>query len=245
MVRNLNTPRQVYDEQQQLRWRWEQQEAFGVNAPDENPSSLGTFDFPLRYPGQYADKETNLHYNYFRDYDPNLGIYKQSDPVDQRDGRNKYTYVGADPLAAIDPFGDVEWKGTFGGFAGIKGVGAGFFRFDLVSECKCKKRVRIKGVVSTLAIGLGYKTNLGGSISKTEFYDYNSCPDPNVANGFTSIASAALVPGVGFTCSKVTLGHLYQAASCSGPAVGLDASIGVYFGASMVTDRSEECCDSN
>jgi len=24
-------------------------------------------------PGQYFDKETNLHYNYFRDYDPAIG----------------------------------------------------------------------------------------------------------------------------------------------------------------------------
>lgn len=216
---------------------------FGNNVPDENPSGLGTFDLPPRLPGQYFDKETNLHYNYLRDYDPGLGIYKQFDPVDQRDGRNGYSYVGSDPLGAIDPFGDVEWKGTFGGFAGVKGVSAGFYRFDLVSECKCNKRVRIKGVVSTLAAGLGAKA-YGGSISKTEFYDYRSCPDPDVANGLASIASAALVPGGGFACSKVTLGHLYQAASCSGPVYGFDVSIGVYIGASLVTERSEECCNS-
>jgi len=51
-------------------WRWDQQEPFGVNPPDENPSGLGAFDLPLRLPGQYFDKETNLHYNHFRDYDP-------------------------------------------------------------------------------------------------------------------------------------------------------------------------------
>jgi RHS repeat-associated protein len=58
-------------------WRWDQQEPFGVNVPDENPGELGAFEFPLRFPGQYFDKETNLHYNYFRDYDPGLGSYKQ------------------------------------------------------------------------------------------------------------------------------------------------------------------------
>jgi carbamoyltransferase len=51
-------------------WTWDQQEPFGVNVPDENPSGFGVFDLPLRLPGQYFDKETNLHYNYFRDYDP-------------------------------------------------------------------------------------------------------------------------------------------------------------------------------
>ena len=33
-------------------------------------------------PGQYFDKETNLHYNYFRDFDPAIGRYIQSDPID-------------------------------------------------------------------------------------------------------------------------------------------------------------------
>jgi RHS repeat-associated protein len=69
-------------------WRWDQAEPFGVNVPDENPSSLGSFEFPLRFPGQYADKETNLAYNYFRDFDPGLGRYGQSDPIGLRAGLN-------------------------------------------------------------------------------------------------------------------------------------------------------------
>ncbi|MFV0478480.1 MAG: RHS repeat domain-containing protein, partial [Parahaliea sp.] len=36
----------------------------------------------LRLPGQYFDGETGLHYNYFRDYDPSLGRYVQSDLLD-------------------------------------------------------------------------------------------------------------------------------------------------------------------
>lgn len=37
-------------------------------------------EFPLRFPGQYADKEeTNLFYNYFRDYDSAIGRYIQAD----------------------------------------------------------------------------------------------------------------------------------------------------------------------
>jgi RHS repeat-associated protein len=52
-----------------------------MNVPDENPSGLGVFDLPLRLPGQYFDKETNLHYNYYRDYDAAAGRYVQSDPI--------------------------------------------------------------------------------------------------------------------------------------------------------------------
>jgi RHS repeat-associated protein len=78
---HLNTPRLVADSTGTTVWRWDQQEAFGSNPADENPSALGNFDLPLRYPGQYFDRETNLHYNYFRDYDSVVGRYVESDPL--------------------------------------------------------------------------------------------------------------------------------------------------------------------
>src|SRR5688572_12021858 len=45
------------------------------------------------------------HYNYFRDYDPSLGRYIQSDPIGLRAGINTFGYVEAEPLSMIDPFG--------------------------------------------------------------------------------------------------------------------------------------------
>jgi RHS repeat-associated protein len=72
---------------------------------DENPSSLGAFEFALRLPGQYFDRETNLHYNYFRDYDASLGRYVQSDPIGLDGGLNTYAYAFTDPLAIVDPEG--------------------------------------------------------------------------------------------------------------------------------------------
>jgi len=62
-------------------WRWDNSDPFGGNVPDENPSGLGNFTCNLRLPGQYFDRETNLHYNYFRDYDPGIGRYVQPDPI--------------------------------------------------------------------------------------------------------------------------------------------------------------------
>jgi RHS repeat-associated protein len=86
-------------------WRWDQAEPFGVSVPDENPSGLGAFDLPLRLPGQYFDKETNLFYNYFRDYDPSIGRYVESDPIGLRGGINTYSYADEDPVGSMDQYG--------------------------------------------------------------------------------------------------------------------------------------------
>jgi len=104
-VDHLNTPREVYDASAQLRWTWDQAEPFGVNVPDENPSSLGVFEFALRFPGQYFDKETNLAYNWSRDFDSTVGRYIQSDPIGMFGGINTYGYVFGQPLTRADPKG--------------------------------------------------------------------------------------------------------------------------------------------
>ena len=223
-------------------WRLDHAEPFGDTPPDENPSGLGAFEFPLRHGGwQYADKETGEFWNWMRTYSAALGRFDQFDPIGLKGGSlSPYVYVKNDPLMYVDPMGLVNWKGTFGGIAAIRGVGAGFFRFDLTSECKCNKRIRIQGYVSTLAAGIGLKyTGSGGS---AEFYDYRDCPDAGIANGGAFIASAGAVFGGGVSCSKMTIGHLYQNLSCGGPTYGIDFSAAVYLGASMVTEAKEECC---
>jgi RHS repeat-associated protein len=102
---HLDTPRVITNDSGQVVWQWDYLDPFGNNPPIENPSGLGNFTFNPRFPGQYYDKETNLHYNYFRDYDPGIGRYTQSDPIGLAGGLNTYGYAGADPIRKADPLG--------------------------------------------------------------------------------------------------------------------------------------------
>ncbi|WP_236796622.1 RHS repeat-associated core domain-containing protein [Amycolatopsis sp. GM8] len=61
-------------------------------------------DIPLRYPGQYFDAETGLHYNFHRYYDPSLARYLSSDPLGLTGGPDPQAYV-SNPLVAMDPLG--------------------------------------------------------------------------------------------------------------------------------------------
>ncbi len=101
---HLNASRVVLDHQNRLRWRW-LSDPFGQLPPEDNPSGLGAFELNLRLPGQVFDRESNLHYNYFRDYDPASGRYVQSDPIGLEGGVNTYAYVGGNPLSLVDSLG--------------------------------------------------------------------------------------------------------------------------------------------
>ena len=96
---HLDTPQVITDANQQIVWRTDQK-PFG-----ETTVTIDTIDNPLRFPGQYFDSETGLHYNYFRDYDPTMGRYIESDPIGLEGGLNTYAYVGGNPLTRKDPLG--------------------------------------------------------------------------------------------------------------------------------------------
>lgn len=105
---HLNTPRLVTNGAGVAMWRWDQIEPFGGNPPDEDSDGNGApGHMPLRFPGQYYDKESNFHYNYFRDcYDTTIGRYCQSDPIGLRSGINLYEYARSNPLLYTDPTGE-------------------------------------------------------------------------------------------------------------------------------------------
>lgn len=59
----------------------------------------------LRFPGQYADEETGLHYNWNRYYDSTSGRYFERDPIGLQGGINLFLYVQENPVNIIDPSG--------------------------------------------------------------------------------------------------------------------------------------------
>ena len=65
---------------------------------------IKAIDCPFRFPGQYFDEESGLHYNRFRYYDPQTGRFISPDPIGIAGGLNTYRYA-LNPLRSIDPFG--------------------------------------------------------------------------------------------------------------------------------------------
>ncbi len=113
---HLGSPRVVTDTHNQVRWRWDNSDPFGANVASEDPD--GDFlklAYPLRFAGQYFDRDTGRHYNYHRDYDPGTGRYIQSDPAGLPGGINLYAYAGGDPISAKDPTG-LNNPGTAGAY---------------------------------------------------------------------------------------------------------------------------------
>ncbi len=101
----LGTPQVLTDEAGTVVWT-AQYDPFGKATVNDDPDGDGnSVTLNARFPGQYYDSETSLHYNYFRYYDPGTGRYLSSDPIGLAGGLNTYLYVNANPLIFSDPFG--------------------------------------------------------------------------------------------------------------------------------------------
>ncbi|MFC1751357.1 RHS repeat-associated core domain-containing protein, partial [Pseudomonadota bacterium] len=135
---HLNTPRAITDTNNGVVWEWRNDDPFGANLANSDPDGDGTdFIYNLRFPGQYFDEETGLHYNATRDYDPQTGRYIQSDSIGLAGGLNTYAYANNNPLTYVDPEGKSALIWTIpivvgGGFTILK-----FKKFnDCVEACE-------------------------------------------------------------------------------------------------------------
>jgi RHS repeat-associated protein len=96
---HLGTPQVLTNDSQTIAWK-AAYTPFG-----DAVASIQTVENPFRFPGQYYDPKTGLHYNYFRYYNPQTGRYITPDPIGLEGGINLFAYVQNQPINKIDPLG--------------------------------------------------------------------------------------------------------------------------------------------
>ncbi|MFI8236317.1 RHS repeat-associated core domain-containing protein, partial [Streptomyces sp. NPDC085866] len=95
----VGTPSELIDEQGNIAWHT-RSALWGTTAWAANSTAYT----PLRFPGQYYDPETGLHYNYFRHYDPETARYLTPDVLGLAPAPNPVTYIH-NPHVWTDPLG--------------------------------------------------------------------------------------------------------------------------------------------
>ncbi|MFC1825691.1 RHS repeat-associated core domain-containing protein [Thermodesulfobacteriota bacterium] len=96
---HLGTPKILTDNKGTVAWSADYKPFGNVALTNESTTNN------LRFPGQYYDQETGLHYNYHRYYDPRTGRYITPDPIGLSGGLNLFLYSDVNPTNKIDPNG--------------------------------------------------------------------------------------------------------------------------------------------
>jgi RHS repeat-associated protein len=107
----LGTPLSLTDSENTIVWQ-AHYSVFG-----QASVTINNIDNPIRFQGQYYDKESGLHYNHFRYYDPETGRFISQDPIGLLGGINHYQYA-PNHINWVDPLGLVCKEA----FKNIKGV---------------------------------------------------------------------------------------------------------------------------
>ena len=196
---HLMTPRLATDESGTIIWRWEG-EAFGETPADEDPDGDGVLTVVnLRFPGQYHDSETGLHYNYFRDYDPATGRYVESDPIGLDGGMNTYLYGNANPLKFSDPLG--LWPYSFswgtGGGVGHLIIGGSVYQLNVADPIRA---TTCRYTVYCFGFGVGLPEFGVWSVPTRWDDGKDACEsDCDQFSGLGTVGFASIVIGAGIT----------------------------------------------
>ncbi|MEU5108537.1 RHS repeat-associated core domain-containing protein, partial [Streptomyces sp. NPDC021354] len=95
----VGTPTELIDETGDIAWQ-ARTTLWGTTTEERT----GQAHTPLRFPGQYFDPESGLHYNHHRYYDPTTARYLTPDPLGLTPDPNPVAYV-PNPHLFIDPLG--------------------------------------------------------------------------------------------------------------------------------------------
>jgi RHS repeat-associated protein len=105
----VGTPTELIDESGEIAWR-ARTALWGATAWPRDSTAYT----PLRFPGQYFDSETGLHYNFHRYYDPGTGRYLSPDPLGLSPAPNPVAYVD-NPSSLTDPLGLSPYRDLYHG----------------------------------------------------------------------------------------------------------------------------------
>ena len=187
----LGTPQMLTDASNTVVWE-------GLYKPfgeaDVNPNSSVVNNF--RFPGQYYDQETGLHYNYHRYYDPATGRYLTPDPIGLDGGINLFVYARLNPVNLIDPLGlkEFEMRTWIGGSVGYAIVGGGVYNVT-IRDVETGETTLY--TVKALGLGVGLPS-LRGSSRPIRFEVEDPCETSAGFEGYGYMggASAEVVAGV-------------------------------------------------
>lgn len=234
---HLGTPRLITDDANKVVSQWPYG-TFGANNPSgvlqATTQSDGqvvvkatkpVLENELRFPGQYRDEETGTFYNLMRDYDPQVGRYRQGDPIGLGGGLQRFGYADAAPLMLIDPLGlwtigdpvdqrVVDAVAAFGdtiSFNGTRGARS-LIGMDGADTCsRAYAAGEATAVIYSLAFGGAHFGRHAANVGATKFFK-----DSRAYSTVQSLWSRA----VGGYKGKYDLHHWYKPQSAGGTSAG-------------------------
>ena len=183
---HLGTPQRITDQTGTIVWS-ANYKPFG-----EAIITTNTIPNPFRFPGQYYDQETGLHYNYFRYYDPGVGRYLRVDPIGQVGGTSVWIYAEDNPIGYLDFWALKTWIfvscGGGGGIGPIAGEGGIYYLID-PSTGKYHQ-----WAYGSLGVGIGF-----GGAAQVEVRVLEGPDDPTQISNWSLTVSAFAAAGKGIS----------------------------------------------
>ncbi len=221
---HLGTPQKMTSKSGAVVWS-AKYEAFGK----AQVATASTVVNNLRFPGQYFDEETGLHYNMWRYYDAGVGRYFRDDPIGLNGGINLYTYAQLNSINLYDPLGLLG-----GGIGGYYGGGAEI-SYGQSTCCEKDKKYNVKVLTVCGGVGIGVKGAIPVSVSASSISSRTGCPRTRYyfKHENTFILRSANVQG-----------------DSHGPSAGIDAgiygiaTIWVFCSDTVISKTDIGCCDN-
>ena len=212
------TPQMMTDDNGLIVWE-NNYRPFGLANIEDHYSAVNN----LRFPGQYYDAESGLHYNWHRYYDPSTGRYLTPDPIGLDGGMNLYLYVGNNPVMFVDPLGLESYSANLFGNSQ-----AGFLNVN-ASATNDLGVGTLKSSIEGSALHAGWKGSNGPLSGTAEAYKWRTKLEGGITNLRNISSTAKIAAFEGEIKGKVRLGDYLLKLTLGGSAgsAGYDFKFGL------------------